>query len=250
MAPQVAERLSALARDHAEGRMSLEAYRRLRGPLLDGLAGITDESASVVTQPRVRRPEAEQQAGLAPPTHRAPPPRRAPGWSGLLGTTAGRARLAGLAGAVLVIVALLIWHGTARMHVSSVADAPGSAGTDPIQALLQPLIDDPDWSDARLRGLNDALLEAGPARLAAVRSADWFNAFVEQVRSRVKEQQALAGAPLSPDKSALAALAVTLGIDLASPDRPVRIGAEAAQAPRTGSAPRSRETLHRDDRGR
>jgi hypothetical protein len=40
MSLEVAERLRALARDHAEGRLSLPLYRQLRAPLLDRLVGI------------------------------------------------------------------------------------------------------------------------------------------------------------------------------------------------------------------
>ncbi|MGH8261501.1 MAG: hypothetical protein ACREUG_17610, partial [Steroidobacteraceae bacterium] len=64
---------------------------------------------------------------------------------------------------------------------------------------------------------------AGATSIAAAQSADWFNAVVDQVRSRVKERQALAGAQLNPGSSPLAALAVTLGVDLVAPDRPLRI---------------------------
>ena len=106
---------------------------------------------------------------------------------------------------------------------------------DSIRSLLQPLIDTPDWSDARLLAVNHALLEAGRTRIAAEANEDWFAAFVDTVRGRVKEQQALAGAPLSPDHSPLAALASTLGIDLSSPDRPIHIVPEPGERTAAGA---------------
>ena len=107
-----------------------------------------------------------------------------------------------------------------------------SAGqpTNPIQALLQPLLENPDWSNARLVALNEALLEAGQAQIDAARNTDWYEAFVESVRSRLREEQALAGAPLTPESSPLAALAVTLGIDLATPTQPAQVAAGEATA--------------------
>jgi hypothetical protein len=52
----VIARLHVLARDHREGRLSLEAYRKLRAPLLDSLdSGQTADSERVTdlsTQPR------------------------------------------------------------------------------------------------------------------------------------------------------------------------------------------------------
>ncbi|MGH8302573.1 MAG: SUMF1/EgtB/PvdO family nonheme iron enzyme, partial [Steroidobacteraceae bacterium] len=65
-----------------------------------------------------------------------------------------------------------------------------------------------------------------------VRSTDWFDAFVASVRSRLLQQQALAGSPLTPANSPLAALAVTLGIDLAAPSRPVSSATQVAGGPR------------------
>lgn len=109
------------------------------------------------------------------------------------------------------------------------AQPGGSERTDPIRALLEPLLENPDWSNPRVLALNEALLEAGQKQIDAARNTDWYQAFVESVRSRLREQQALAGAPLTPDSSPLAALAVTLGIELATPTPPAQAAAGAAQ---------------------
>lgn len=136
-----------------------------------------------------------------------------------------------------VAVGLFFWWRQSRQPVSPSAAGPvstqTSAGqqTNPIQALLEPLLENPDWSNARLVALNEALLETGQAQIDAARDTDWFEAFVESVRSRLREQQALAGAPLTPESSPLAALAVTLGIDLATPTQAqVAAGGAAANS--------------------
>src|SRR5207253_5130113 len=62
-----------------------------------------------------------------------------------------------------------------------------------------------------------ALLEAGPQRIRAAAGAEWFQRLADAVRQRLKEQRALGSTPLTPDKSPLAALGITLGIDLMLP---------------------------------
>ncbi len=273
MGAEAADRLRALARDHAEGRLTLSAYRRLRAPVLDGLVGLAVEPSPETTQPRgspshlawrqeptpqpspalqssaPRQPSAVRPSS-APPPSPVPQPRPRPG---PVRQTGGRGRNIAVIVAILASIAvLLVWrHATQRRPLSAgTSIGSGSAGesADALRALLQPFIDNPDWSDARLIALNGALLEAGRSRIAAAQSVDWFNAFVDQVRGRLKEQQALAGAPVTPGKSPLAALAVTLGIDLTSPDRPIRIadarsGAiDGTEHPSASSAPASTST--------
>ncbi|MGH8217749.1 MAG: formylglycine-generating enzyme family protein [Steroidobacteraceae bacterium] len=266
MTSDVAERLRALTRARTEGRLTLAAYRQLRRPLLDGLVGISGEQSSVTTQPRA----AAQQSGAlgalgssaasavasspvgsstsAGPATRDASPTRVVAAAG----AAAPARKGPVSKGVVVVVGgmvaaaaiFLFWrHGASeRNRASSPASSPAPGGeartaaaAEPIRQLLQPLLDSPDWSDARLLALNSALLEAGHARIAAAQDADWFNAFVEQVRSRVREQQALAGAPLTADTSPLAALATTLGMDLTSPDRPIHLASGSAEPSASGS---------------
>lgn len=148
----------------------------------------------------------------------------------------GRTAAYGALAVVLGVTAVFF----VERHPSRQAAAPPLAGSsgaqrgateqpDPIRALLQPLLENPDWSNPRVLALNEALVEAGQAQIDAARNTDWFQAFVESVRSRLRQQQALAGAPLTPNSSPLAALAVTLGIDLAAPNQPVQAAAGGAE---------------------
>jgi hypothetical protein len=113
---------------------------------------------------------------------------------------------------------------------------PEATHLDSVHALVQPLLESTDWSDDRIAAVNTGLLEAGRARIAADARTEWFERFAVAVRRRVKEEQALGGAS-SPDKSPLAALAVTIGVDLESPDSPILIAAPEASG--GGPAPES-----------
>jgi formylglycine-generating enzyme required for sulfatase activity len=251
MSADIADRLRALARDHLDGRSSLGTYRRLRAQLLDGLVAAAEGVSSVATQPRPAAPLGD----VTQP--RAAMPRAAPERSEPAAAPAGNKARPGLAAAYVVLglgvilAVLLSWrhhaHGLApQSAATSGATDTGQGGqSDPIRALLEPLLQNPDWSDARLLALNQALLEAGQPQLDAARNTDWFDAFVASVRSRLLQQQALAGAPLTPDNSPLAALAVTLGIDLAAPRAPMPQKSDEKAAPArgataSGAAPRAK----------
>jgi hypothetical protein len=56
MSANVATRLRALARDHLEGKLSRDAYRKLRAPLIDTLDSSLDPQSSTIPhlEPRVR----------------------------------------------------------------------------------------------------------------------------------------------------------------------------------------------------
>jgi hypothetical protein len=232
MSDDVAGRLRALAQDCFEGRLTLAAYRRLRAPLLDSLVEhetVTDD-ADAITQPRVVAVRTESSAAI-------PPQRR----------TRGGQKPRGMAIAAVVIVAVIVgvwlaWNKFSFVSVgltSSTSQAvPEATHLDGIHALVQPLLESADWSDERIAAVNTGLLEAGRARVAADARTEWFERFAVAVRRRVKEEQALGGAS-SPDKSPLAALAVTIGVDLASPDRPIQIAAPETSGggPAFGSAP-------------
>ncbi len=237
MSADTADRLRALARDHADGRSSLETYRRLRAQLLDSLVVAADEAEPDATQPRpAPQPGEVTQPRAAAPRAAAERPGAAPA-----GNEARAGRVTGYVAVGLILalaVVFLVWRQHARgLAPSAAATASSGAGTgesdqtDPLRGLLEPLLQNPDWSDSRLVALNQALLEAGQPRLDAARNTDWFDAFVASVRSRLLQQQALASAPLTPDNSPLAALAVTLGIDLAAPSQP----AAAATQPQSGA---------------
>jgi hypothetical protein len=233
MSDDVAGRLRALAQDCFEGRLTLAAYRRLRAPLLDSLVeheAVTDD-ADAITQPRVVAVRTESSAAI--------PPRR---------RTRGARKTGGMAIAAVVIVGLIVgvwlaWNKFSFVSglgwVSSTSQAvPEATPLDGIHALVQPLLESADWSDDRIAAVNTGLLEAGRARVAADARTEWFERFAVAVRRRVKEEQALGGAS-SPDKSPLAALAVTIGVDLESPDRPILIAAPETSGggPALDSAP-------------
>jgi hypothetical protein len=48
MSANVASRLRALARDHQEGRLSRDAYRKLRAPLIDTLDSSVDPQSNTI----------------------------------------------------------------------------------------------------------------------------------------------------------------------------------------------------------
>lgn len=216
MSADVAARLRSLAQDHSAGKLSLDAYRKLRAPLLDSLslpgAGAVDEG---VTQPRivgraagaapVERPAAAQQ-----PT----PPRAAARWT------------------IPIVIVVLLAAGAALWSVlRTTPNEQASIETveqrSPVHHVIEPFMQQGDWSDVRVAALNVSLLELGQRQIAAAASEPWFQRFVDDLRKRLKEQQALAHAPLTARSSPLAALASTVGLDLDSPDSAIRIMAAA-----------------------
>ncbi len=145
--------------------------------------------------------------------------------------------------AVVILGGWLVWKKfpfvSGSGWASSTSQAvPEATHLDSVHALVQPLLESADWSDDRIAAVNTGLLEAGRARVAADARTEWFERFAVTVRRRVKEEQALGGAS-SPDKSPLAALAVTIGVDLKSPDSPILIAAPEASGggPALESAP-------------
>jgi formylglycine-generating enzyme required for sulfatase activity len=243
MSADLAARLRALAQDHHAGRLTREAYRKLRAPLLDSLAQpglVVDEMA--VTQPRsLGRAASTRPPQVASTTTKAPTrPKLAP------------AVVA--ASAVLLIAAGAWW---ARHH--STADGEPVAEAEevvplrsPVRDAVEPFVQRGDWSDAHVAALNVTLLELGERQIAAVAGEPWFMRFVDDLRKRFKEQQALSRRPLTAQSSPLAALAVTVGLDLNSPDAAIRISApdtsdrtapvKPAQSP--SNAPAAKETSH------
>jgi formylglycine-generating enzyme required for sulfatase activity len=257
MSADTADRLRALARDHLEGRSSRETYRRSRAQLLDGLiapaaAASPDATQprsaaqlSEATQPRAATPRAIPERSEPAPTPRVPQATPSPP----AGSGVRSGRVTAYAALVLLLalaVVFFVWRHHLHVAASSAATAPASGGqSDPLRALLEPLLQNPDWSDARLVALNQTLLEAGQSQLDAERNTDWFDAFVASVRSRLLQQQALAGAPLTPDNSPLAALAVTLGIDLAAPAQPATSPAHLQAGPQAQVPEKSTERTQR-----
>ena len=234
MSADVAARLRQLAHDHHDGRLDLAAYRSLRAPLLESLVPNGGVASPVleVTQPRAVPKPATQ----VPNGHE---PQRSP-----------KAAIM-IVAVVLVVVAggLLALRGVGVFGVgvgrgvngasgtsgagaaTDAAGGPGStgssagiaAGLNRILDLVGPFLDRGDWSDGRLTTLNAALLELGGAQIAAATRDARFQHFIDELRARLKEQQALAPAPLTADNNPLAALAVAVGIDLNSPDSALHV---------------------------
>jgi formylglycine-generating enzyme required for sulfatase activity len=109
-------------------------------------------------------------------------------------------------------------------HVTH-AGSTAEAGLDDNAAyqLVTTFVQDSDWSDARLVALNTDLGTIGDDVFATAADSPVYQHFVDDVRRRFKEQQALAAKPLVPENSPIAALAVTVGLDLHSPDNAVHI---------------------------
>jgi hypothetical protein len=190
----VAARLRRLTNEFSEGLVSFEEYRRLRAPLLDSLE----------------------------------PPAQSRLWS-LLSTSSRTGRIGTPVLAALVAVAagafLLRDHvqsGPSASHVASPLQPQNSAKSDRIYALVAPLLDNPDWGDARIAAVNASLLEEGSHQIAARQQTEWFQRFAAEVRRRLEKQRARGTDRLVPQKSSLAALAVTIGLNLNALDEPLR----------------------------
>jgi formylglycine-generating enzyme required for sulfatase activity len=245
MSADVAARLRQLAHDHHDGRLDLATYRSLRAPLLESLVPNGGVALAVLenTQPRaVPKPAA--------PVTRGPESKKGP-----KGTVAIVAVVV-----VLAVVGAGLWalrggrllgggpggsdgrtgSGTDGATDAGAAGSSGSTATAEglkrILDLVGPFIDRGDWSDARLATLNAALLEVGGVQIAAAAHEARFQRFIDELRARLKEQQALASARLTVDNSPLAALAVTVGIDLNSPDSALHIAPLPAPPPPESAA--------------
>jgi formylglycine-generating enzyme required for sulfatase activity len=269
MSADVAARLRLLAQDHHDGRLDLAAYRALRAPLLDSLVLNTAivASAMEITQPRgTARPAIADAttrpgkpgvstAAVAPATTAAESSSAAASnpWLG----SADGARNGGAASdaesgrseapkrpplaavaigvALIAVAAVALWLWRAPTSSQDSQHLPAGAA-DHVHEFVAPFVDRGDWSDARLTSLNASLLELGGAQIATVTREAWFQRFVDELRRRLKEQQALASTPLTVDNSPLAALAVTVGIDLNSPDAAIHIAALPPPPPAESSA--------------
>jgi formylglycine-generating enzyme required for sulfatase activity len=148
-------------------------------------------------------------------------------FTGATSAAESRAPIGAIAIGVVVLaiagIGVWLWLGRASSGADSSGGAPTAAEQGRIHQLLTQFTDRGDWNDAHLATLNTDLLELGGARLSESAGEPWFQRFVDEVRQRLKEQQALAATPLSADNSPLAALAVTVGLDLNAPDAAIHI---------------------------
>lgn len=260
MSEDIGARIASLAQDYREGRLNRAAYRRLRAPLLDSLSTrqFSSDEDSTVTQPRdkvraaIAAAAAESNAGttvtrpLPPPPSKptafAPPP-AAPASRPASQTSRSKTPLfAGIA-AVLAVAVAAVWY-LRRPESPPTPEFAGAIDIDnPVYDAVVPFLATNEWSDRRVANLNAALLELPASEIAEQSGTDWFVALVDEVRRRLKEQQALSSHPLTPEKSPLAALAVTIGIDLQKPDAAIRIAVEPPV--RKETAPPLRHEEHR-----
>lgn len=237
MSVDVAERLRSLAQDHHDGKLDLAAYRALRAPLLDSLSTTSAPRGPEITQPRgaTRQPlrEAITQPGkprsLSPETvSTASAPAHQPAAPSISAVSSSGAQRPARFAIIIVIglilvVAVALWmlfgrHGSSPTATQPGASAAGASSAEVIEGLVQSFVGAGDWSDARVMALNTALAEIGGSQIATVAHEGWFRQFVDALRRRLKEQQALSPTRLTVENSPLAALAVTVGIDLDSPD--------------------------------
>jgi len=230
MSKDVSERLSALAQDHREGRLTLATYRELRAPLLDALVGIGSGEADVatVTQPRagIRAPEeaADPVAELLAPTK----PRSRKG-------TMFSPKIVGLTVVVLAVGAAGWWvrQKFAALPVagSTVVEVSGNSETSAAQRHIHEFLDRGDWTDERVDAFRFLLGESSKREWDEARESEVFRVLRDEVRKRFREQQALTAAVLTPQESPIAALAEQVGIDL----KPAK-AAPRAPASRTAAA--------------
>jgi len=136
-----------------------------------------------------------------------------------------------LALAVVAAGALLMLRGRSSVSTTPPQAATAARGPGQVLGLVGPFMDRGDWSDARLTTLNAALLELGGSQIGEVAQDARFQRFVDALRARLKEQQALSSTALTADNSPLAALAVTVGIDLNSPDSALHVTAQLPPPP-------------------
>src|SRR5690606_7349325 len=136
-------------------------------------------------------------------------PDSSPGSS--LGAASGEPRSGRAAPAVIAIgvgvlaalaLAFWMWRGQSSYenargaHDSDAASADAAFADDAreaarMQDLVSLFVDRGDWSDGRLASLNASLLEWGGGRIGANAQEAWFQRFVDELRQRLKEQQAL-----------------------------------------------------------
>jgi len=261
MSADIAARLRSLAQEHHDGRLDLAAYRSLRGPLLDSLATSgASPPAMEVTQPRVAHRQMQRDAitrpgkprvvsALAPDSPSSAARSAGFGQAGAQLVSSRRLQQIAIAIAIVIVVAGVLWVWFVRSPASRQGgDGIGSSSNAGVPApgatrdAIEQFMGGGDWGDGRLTTLNATLMELGGEQIASLAHEPGFQRFVDELRRRLKEQQALSPTTLTVDNSPLAALAVTVGVDLNSPDSALHISA----APPTHVAESSTATRPND----
>jgi hypothetical protein len=232
MSEAAADRLRSLVKDYQQGRLSFPEYRRLRTSLLDSLGrepGVevvaAELIAEVITQPRPPAPSLVRSGdGI---TRKSTAPSRSR-WLGAL-----------VLGLVVTTIGVLLMLNRSGRERSGVPDQGVPISSDRIYEVIEPLMQNPDWGEARIAAVNASLLEEGARQIAARQQTAWFQRFAVEVRRRLASQRAAGTAGLVPDQSSLAALAVTIGINLNDLDAPLM------PPPRGGTGSTARLPDHR-----
>jgi formylglycine-generating enzyme required for sulfatase activity len=234
MSKDVAARLSALAQDHREGRLTLATYRELRAPLLDGLVGFEagESDVSSVTQPRAGIRQSEEAADAAAELL-APRSRTGSGSKGAFAKVAGVTVLLVMVGAA----GLWIKERMSMARTASPATEITAGETTGVQRQIREFLDRGDWSDERVDAFRFALGEVSERELLEARESQVFRVLRDEVRKRFKEQQALTAAPLTPTDSAIAALAEQVGVDLQSTKKASASNVKNAESSAAASKP-------------
>jgi hypothetical protein len=217
MSEEVADRLRSLVKDYQNGRLTFPEYRRLRTSLLDSLDRQPGTvGAEVITQPR-------SPAAAPPPPDDVGTVRRLPRLERRKYVTLSRSQWIGALAVGLMIAilgAVLILNRGGRER-AGVPESRGPVSSDRIYAVIAPLLNSPDWGEARIAAVNASLLEEGARQITARQQTEWFQRFAAEVRRRLENQRAAGAEELVPEKSSLAALAVTIGLDLNDLDAPL-----------------------------
>jgi formylglycine-generating enzyme required for sulfatase activity len=271
MSADLAVQLRSLTQDYHDGRLNFAAYRSMRAALLNSLVAGAETAARAaaiaavaITQPRIGNWQTDAVTRPGKPRVIATTPATAAAVNTTAATATATAevpvastanepasprrlplRTIAITVVVLAITGAGVWFWLDRSSSGTAMTdgATAAAEQDRIQTLLTRFTDRSDWGDAPLAMLNADLLEMGGGRLAESSSKVWFQRFVEEVRRRLKEQQALAATPLSADNSPLAALAVTVGLDLNAPDAAIHIS--ALPPPRSAESPDAQSSTER-----
>jgi formylglycine-generating enzyme required for sulfatase activity len=278
MSAQIADRLRTLAHEHHEGRLDLASYRALRGPLLDSLSSGASSPPIEITEPRVAHRQMQRDAITRPgrpyiatsaepeggATARGTEPElgaelrvagaapQGPGWIPMPGRTrlsGARKRLVVWTAAAMLAVAagaVWIWMQHRKDGPAGADSGANTAAAEPGAArnAVEQFMEGSDWSDGRLAVLNASLMEVGGEQIAPLTREAGFQRFVDELRRRIKEQQALSPTTLTVNNSPLAALAVTVGLDLNSPDSALHISA----APSVRGAENAADARHAEPR--
>lgn len=223
MSASAATRLRQLATQYHGGELDLASYRRMRAELLDRLAGAEveyDESSTTLPgRARAATPATAPVPAAAPAEPRATRP--APVEKPAAAPRKGGGAIYLVLGLVAVAAAggYFFFMRPTAPAVPAESAPPADTTSESYLAINDFLAAD-DWSDDQLANFNTRWATLPDDERAAAVDQSWYQAFVERVRSRVKERRALTATADRPGTvdGPLSALASSVGIDISSPD--------------------------------